>query len=99
MKKSTAREAKTNPQAKFFNWPLYIDVLELLDQLELNQLCVDTGCNLEDLPKAMDDWDGCSEQGNIVQWARLEEDDDDDAHTYTHACASIYIYIYIYIYI
>ena len=39
----------------------------------IQQLCADTGCNLEDLPEAMDDREG---------WlmARHDADDNDDAH-------------------
>ena len=28
-------------------------------QVYFHQLCGDTKCNLEDIPRVMDDWDGC----------------------------------------
>ena len=54
----------------------------------LQQLCMYTGCSLEDLPEAMDDGDGERERelGKSVRARRHDDDDDDD---------NIYIYIYI----
>ena len=49
-----------------------------LTSKDLHQLCVDTGCSLEDLPEAMDDGDGLQKSGNSVLSARLDDDDDDD---------------------
>ena len=51
---------------------------------DLHQLCVDTRCYLEDLPRVKDDRDGWRErerererERNLVQSAWLDEDDDD----------------------
>ena len=53
----------------------------------LHQLCVDTGCSLEDLPAAMDDRDGWRERerasGHSVQSARL---DDDEKNLWIYSC-------------
>ena len=52
-----------------------------------HQLCADTGCLLEDMPRVMDDRDGWGERVKererereiqFVQSVRLEDDDDDD---------------------
>ena len=60
----------------------------------IQQLCVDTGYSLEDLPGAMDDRDGWRERvREILPVARHDAAAAADIHTHTH----IYIYIYIYI--
>ena len=51
----TARKARMNSQITFFYGPLHMDVPA---RAYLHQLCVDTGCNLEDLSGMMDDGDG-----------------------------------------
>ena len=55
----------------------------------IQQLCEDTGCNPEDLPKAMNDREKWRERVRDIMLVTRHDDDDDD----------IYIYIYIYIYI
>ena len=40
----------------------------------LHQLCVDTGCSLEDLPGVMDDRDGWRESGKSILLAWLDDD-------------------------
>ena len=50
------------------------------------QLCADTGCNLEDIPVAMDDRDGEQEgQGNPC-WHSCDTMRWIYAHTYIHTC-------------
>ena len=46
------------------------------DQLE--QLCDDTGCNPEDLPKAMNDREMWRERGSEISVLAARHDDDDD---------------------
>ena len=60
-----------------------------------DQLCVDTGCDLEDLQAVMNDRDRWWESENytLSVWLDDDDDDDDDIELY------IYIYIYIYIYV
>ena len=41
----------------------------------LQQLCVDSGCSLEDLPGMMDDWDIWKESGKSVLATKFDEDD------------------------
>ena len=61
----------------------------------IQQLCEDTGCSPEDLPKARNDWE---------KWRERVRDIRDSGTTWwwwyvcVCACVSIYIYIYIYIY-
>ena len=58
----------------------------------LQQLDIDTGCSLEDLPEAMDDWnEGQEKSGKSV----LAAWHDDDMCVYKYMCVYIYIYIYI----
>ena len=52
----------------------------------IQQLCADTGCNLEDLPGAMDDRDGCREKVREIRVGSVTW------------CWWWYTYIYIYIY-
>ena len=52
----------------------------------IQQLCADTGCRIEDLPKAMDDREGYGKRGSGISVLITRHDDD-----------AIYIYIYIYI--
>ena len=44
----------------------------------LQQLFTDTGCNLEDLPEAMDDRDEWQERIRVIRATRHDDDDDDD---------------------
>ena len=53
----TGAEVRMNPLATFSYGPLHTEEQVLDDQLELQQLCADTGCSLEDLLEAMDDRD------------------------------------------
>ena len=53
----------------------------------IQQLCEDTGCCPEDLPRAMNDREEWRERVRDIRAAARYDDDD------------IYIYIYIYIYI
>ena len=43
-----------NSYVTFSYGPLHLDVQVLADQQEQQQLCMDTGCSLEDLLKEMD---------------------------------------------
>ena len=47
-------------------------------RMYLQQRCTDTGCSLEDLPKAMDDRDGWGEGIRKYALAPQHDDDDDD---------------------
>ena len=48
----------------------------------IQQLCDDTGCNPEDLPKAMNDWETWRErESGISVLAARHHDDDDDINT------------------
>ena len=50
-----------------------------LVRIYIQQLCVDTGCSLEDQPEAMDDREGWWKWvWKIVLMARDDDDDDDD---------------------
>ena len=46
------------------------------------QLCVDIGCSLEDLPGAMDDRDEWRERVREIRTKSVRHDDDDDDHFY-----------------
>ena len=44
----------------------------------VQQLCADSGCSPEDLPKAMDDREGWRERGSGISMLITRHDDDDD---------------------
>ena len=60
----TAGEARTNSYVTFSSGLLHKVMPVLTDQQRTyqHQLCVDTGCSLEDTPEAMDDRDGWGER-------------------------------------
>ena len=67
-------------RSKDSHWPLHMDEQRQDDQLE--QLCADTGCSLEDLPEAMNDREGWRERlSALVAWH--DDDDDDDIYKHT----------------
>ena len=48
----------------------------------IQQLCDDTGCNPEDLPKAMNDRETWRERGSGISVLAARHDEDDDIYTY-----------------
>ena len=78
----TAGETGTNSLAKFSSGFPYIDTPVLANQQRnIHQLCVDTGCQLEDLPRDMDnkeEWQ--KSQENLCYWY----DDNDEIYIYSH---------------
>ena len=57
----------------------------------IQQLCDDTGCNPEDLPKAMNDRETWRERGSgISVLATRHDDDDDDLHIHQYLLLFIY---------
>ena len=65
----------------------------------IQQLCEDTGCSPEDLPKAMNEREGGERGSGMSVLVAQHDDDDDDRYTYCMHHVYIYIHIFIYIYI
>ena len=61
IRRDTAGEARMNSLVIFFHGPLHMDVPELPDLQEFIYI-VDTGRNLEGLPRTMDDREGWGER-------------------------------------
>ena len=66
----------------------------------LQQLCTHTGCSLEALPEAMDDWDEWREsERERMRERERERESGKSVKEARHDNDDIYIYIYIYIYV
>ena len=62
----------------FFYGPLHMDTRQPT-KIYIHQLCVATGCILEDLPRANDERERERErERDSMLWVRLDDDDDDD---------------------
>ena len=64
----------------------------------IQQLCDDTGCNPEDLPKAMNDSETWRERGSGISVQAARHDDDDIVHKCFSICLIFYsIFNYIFV--
>ena len=55
----------------------------------IQQLCEDTGCNPEDLPEAMNDWEKWREMSRISVLAARQDDDDGDIYIVSTRLSSL----------
>ena len=64
----------------------------------IQQLCDDTGCNPEDLPEAMNDWEKWRKRGSGISVLAARHDDDNSVKQINQSKPSLIIYLSSYLY-